>query len=104
MNLRKAQNAGVRQFYKEATEDTESSFRDYEPGDRFVHEFCKVFGKHGTPEYGHGVLHFPDFLRIQAEKYGNADSETKYEQAATIKLQRQVGTLLQLLMQHKLFI
>ena len=92
VNLRKAQNAGVRQFYKEATEDTESSFRDYEPGDRFVHEFCKVFGKHGTPEYGHGVLDFPDFLHIQAEKYGNADSETKYEQAATIKLQRQVGS------------
>ena len=92
VNLRKAQNAGVRQFYKEATEDTESSFRDYEPGDRFVHEFCKVFGKHGTPEYGHGVLDFPDFLRIQAEKYGNADRETKYKQAATIKLQRQVGS------------
>ena len=45
-----AQSARVRQFYKEAIKDIESNFLDYELGDHFVHEFCKVFGNHGTPE------------------------------------------------------
>lgn len=29
--------------------------------DLSIFEFCKLFGQHGTPEYGHGVLDFPDF-------------------------------------------
>ena len=87
VNLRKAQNAGVREFYKEASDDTVTE-RHYEPGDRLVHEFCKVFGKCGTPEYGHGVLNFPDFLITQVEENENS---LEYQQAATIKLQRQVG-------------
>ena len=89
VNLRKAQNAGVRKFYKEVNE-TEGSCREYEPDDRFVHEFCKVIGKHGTPEYGHG---FPDFLKSRIlEGETNGDLITQYDDVQTIKLQRQVGS------------
>ena len=31
-----------------------------------MHEFCKVFGKHGAPEYGCVVLAFQDFLAIMS--------------------------------------
>ena len=39
INLRKAQNAGVRKFYQDEHEAVEKEFREYEPGDHFVHEF-----------------------------------------------------------------
>jgi hypothetical protein len=35
--------------------------------DTFVHQYCKVFGMHGTPEYGCGGQHFPDFLTLMCE-------------------------------------
>ena len=38
----------------------------HHPVDTLFHEFCKVFGKHGTPEYGCGVLGFPDFLALMS--------------------------------------
>jgi len=98
VNLRKAQNAGVRQFYRESeqeadTEDT--NLREYEPGDRFVYEFCKLFGEHGTTEYGHGVLDFPDYLKARAEAAeasGDTLKASLYKEALSVKLHRQVGS------------
>jgi len=43
-----------------------SSDRQHHPVDTLVHEFCKVFGQHGTPEYGCGVVGFPDFLALMS--------------------------------------
>lgn len=94
VNLRKAQNAGVRKFYREA-EAEDDVHREYEPGDRFVHEFCKLFGKHGTPEYGHGVLDLPDFLTANAqtaESNGNMAKAQLYRKALQVKLHRQIGS------------
>ena len=85
LNLRIAQNAGVRQFSHDEQEALQgTSFREYEPGDHFVHEFCKLFGKHGTPEYGHGVFDFPDFLvgrANDAETSGDTAKASQYRTA-----------------------
>ena len=54
VNLRKAFLSGI-----ESEPDDQSSSRKYNPVDTLVHEFCKCFGKHGTPEYGCSVLGFP---------------------------------------------
>ena len=78
---------------KADTEDT--NLREYEPGDRFVYEFCKLFGEHGTPEYGHGVLDFPDFLKARAEAAeasGDTLKASLYKEALSVKLHRQVGS------------
>ena len=40
------------------------SYREYHPVDTLVYEFCKLFGKYGTPEYGCGLLAFPDFFAL----------------------------------------
>ena len=95
INLRKAQNAGVRQFYRDEHYIVEKEFREYEPGDCFVHEFCKLLGKHGTPEYGHGVLDFPDFLLATAnaaEASGDTNKASIYKAALNVNLHRQVGS------------
>jgi len=39
--------------------------REHDLTDSLIHEFCKLFGKHGAPEYGCGGLTFPDFLAIK---------------------------------------
>ena len=36
------------------------------PIDTFVHEFAKLFGSHGVPEYGVGAVDFLDFIALQA--------------------------------------
>ncbi len=95
VNLQKSQNAGVRKFYKQSEyeADTEdSNFRDYEPRDRFVYEICKLFEQHGTPEYGHGVIGFPDFLLAKAEASGHTPKASLYREARSVKLHRQVGS------------
>ena len=40
------------------------SGRKYPAVDVLVHEFCKLFGKNGVPEYTCGVISFPDFLDL----------------------------------------
>ena len=59
--------------------------------DTFVHEFCKLFGKTGVPEYTCGVLSFPDFLELQIST--TTDEERAYYQACLkVTLHRQVGS------------
>lgn len=63
----------------------------YHRTDTFVHEFCKLFGKTGGPEYAHGVLSFPDFLELQIST--TKDEERAYYQACRkVNLHRQVGS------------
>ena len=57
ISLRKAQNTGVRKFYKEQENETdteERAVREYELGDRFVHEFCGSVA-HQSMSWGPGV-------------------------------------------------
>ena len=59
VNLRKAFLDGIRCLTHTATE----SCRERYAVDTVIHEFCKLLGKHGVPEYGLGVLAFPDFVQ-----------------------------------------
>lgn len=71
----------------------ETSTEKHHPVDKFVHEFCKLLGRHGTPEYGSGVHEFPDYLKIMIEGDSlDADSRQYYQVCATVNLHRQVGS------------
>ena len=85
INLRKAFLSGL-------VEESMSSDRQYYLVDTLVHEFCKVFGKHGVPEYGCGVLAFQDFLAIMCDNQSFAPKKKEYYRCcASITLERQVG-------------
>ena len=88
VNLRKAYLMGIMQ------EDViTDSTRKYHPVDRFVHEFCKLFGKHGTPEYGCGCCDFPCFLKLMIDDPTIRDESRQYFQTcSTLNLHRQVGS------------
>ena len=86
INLRKAFLSGV--------DEGKSSYRDRQhfQVDTLVHEFCKVFGRHGTPEYECGVLAFQDFLMIMcADSSLSIEMKQYYSTCARVSLDRQVG-------------
>ena len=88
INLRRAFLTGI------IPEDsiTDSS-RRYHPVDKFVHEFCKLFGKNGTPEYGSGACAFPDFLKLMIDDGSiSADTHQYFESCLKVNLHRQVGS------------
>lgn len=68
-NPRKAFLSATKEVSSTDHQETCSS-REYHPADVLVHECCKLIGRHGTPEYGSGVLSFPDFS-------GNNDFRSK---------------------------
>ena len=55
-----------------------------------MHEFCKLFGKHGTPEYGCGGVTFPDFLALKSSDSGD-EASAYYQSCVNVTLERQVG-------------
>ena len=84
VNLRKAFLDGIRCLTHTATE----SCRERYAVDTVIHEFCKLLGKHGVPEYGLGVLAFPDFVQQSTDP----DKVGHYQICAKIRLDRQVGS------------
>ena len=61
--------------------------------DTFVHEFYKLFGHHGAPEYGHGFLTFPDFLTIKSNDSSLCEENASYfTSCLKVSLDRQVGS------------
>ena len=70
-----------------------SGGRQHHPVDTFIHEFCKLFGKHGTPEYGCGVLGFQDFLALMCAN-SSLSKEVKqyYKSCTSVTLERQIGS------------
>ena len=62
--------------------------REYDLTDTLIHEFCKLFGRYGTPEYGCGGLAFPDFLAIKNEE----QTTNYYQLCSNVVLDRQVGS------------
>ena len=36
--------------------------------DTLIHEFTKLFGQHGVPEYYSGVLQLRDYIQLQLEQ------------------------------------
>ena len=89
-NLRKAFLDGIRSLYNLSCD---SGQRDYHTVDVAVHEFCKVFGKYGVPEYGSGTLTFPNFLALKLENSDmNSNLRLYYSSCANTTLERQVGS------------
>jgi hypothetical protein len=89
-NLRKAFLVGIKSIC-DKNSDKEYN-REYHQVDIIVHEFHKLFGKHGTPEYGCDLLMFPDYLKIKASDDTLSTTESAYYQAClNISLDRQVG-------------
>ena len=90
INFRKAFLSGI--LFEESM-DIASSNRKYNPVDTFVHEFCKLFGKSGVPEYGCGVLAFPDFLALTIQEDDlSQEIRDYYRSCAEVHLHRQVGS------------
>ena len=63
--------------------------RQYHQTDSMVHEFCKIFGKYGVPEYGCGVTGFPAFLQLMCQN-DKEDKAHYYKKCIKISLDRQV--------------
>lgn len=79
VNLRKA-------FLNGLVDTNDDSERRFHRVDTLVHEFCKLFGKSGVPEYCSGVVSFPDFLEIHSA------SDNYYGNCLKLRLHRQVGS------------
>ena len=92
VNLRVAFLQGVKNASTQAEEAADTGRSRY-PVDALVHQFYKLFGKHGTPEYGAGVLNFPDFLHVQAQNVTMNDfDQLYYRHCLKVALERQVGS------------
>ena len=96
-NLRKAFLLGVKRhtFEQEGVnQQPATATRDYHKVDVLVHEFYKLFGKGGTPEYGCGVLAFPDFLKLMSTPGTSQDPENTsyYQLCLSLSLDCQVGS------------
>jgi hypothetical protein len=93
VNLRKAFIQGISPLLKETqSECTGGSAvnRQYSEIDTIVHEFSKVFGSKGVPEYGVGSVSFPDFLEVGMAS--SSDECEYYRTCQLITLDRQVGS------------
>ena len=82
VNLCKAFLDGIRSLT--SAESTSSPQQhEHHQTDTLVHEFCKLLDKHGVPEYGLGMLSFPDFLKERC-------SSNSYQLCSKVRLNRQV--------------
>ena len=88
INLRKAFLNGTMECDNLKVEEPEQK---YHRVDTLVHEFCKLFGRTGVPEYTSGVLSFPDFLELKISSCGNEHC-AYIETFSKIHLHRQVGS------------
>ena len=84
-NLRKA-------FISETNVVSSNGTREYHSVDVFVHEFCKLFGRYGVPEYAYGATKFLDFLSIMSVDPSLTPEVTSYYRSCmSVVLDRQVG-------------
>ena len=85
VNLRKAFQSAIN------GEESDQTKRKYFQVDTMIHEFCKLLGKHGVPEYTHGAQSFPDFLTLISTDVDKKRREF-FQTCASITLDRQVGS------------
>jgi len=93
-NLRKAFLDGTRNVTCSDTDQCGAkpfTQREHYSTDTFIHEFCKLFGRQGVPEYGCGTINFPDFLSLQQSKL-KASEASYYHSCLEVQLERQVGS------------
>ena len=93
-NLRKAFLDGMKTVISknnDASVESSAQHREHDRTDTFVHEFCKLFGTHGVPEYGCGRM-FADYIALKLNEVDCHSEESKYYQSCTeVLLERQVG-------------
>ena len=71
----------------EAIADLPAQQREHDHTDTFIHEFCKLFGRHGVSEYGCGNSTFPDFLALKLSDACAAKDGKYYESCAQVLLE-----------------
>lgn len=84
VNLRKS-------FLNGLVDIDDESERRYHRVDTLVHEFCKLFGTSGVPEYCSGVVSFPQFLQVKISST-SGEQQTYYRNCSKVRLHRQVGS------------
>ena len=89
-NLRKAFIEGTNDVFKEDTTVESGATRRHNSTDTLVHEFCKLYGTHGVPEYGCGC-NFADFLALMIED-SRPECQEYYQLCTKVVLDRQVGS------------
>ena len=91
-NLRKAFIDGIKDvFEKSCNVDSVGPVRKHNSTDTLVHEFCKLYGTHGVPEYSCGC-EFADFLALKIAEDSQPESREYYQMCAEVVLDRQVGS------------
>jgi len=65
INLLKAFLNGTKLYTPSCRDFNTKQNRDWHIADVMVHEFCKLFGSHGVPEYGCGVNSSPTYLQLK---------------------------------------
>ena len=65
--------------------------RQYHLVDTLIHEFCKLFGQHGAPEYGFGTS-FADILALMVQDGNTAELHSYYQSCTAISLKRQLDS------------
>ena len=74
--LREKKSTGVAD---EAIADLPAQQMEHDCTDSFIHEFCKLFGRHCVPEYGWGNLTFSDFIALKLSDACAAKDRKYYE-------------------------
>ena len=93
VNLRKAFLDGLKTVELSSRGPQASERREYHQTDTLVHEFCKLFGCHGVPEYGCGASGFLDYLNLMLDgRYSGSDQAEYYAACSKVSLDRQVGS------------
>ena len=88
-NLRKSFISGI---HKLSESDKDSTEREHNQTDHFIHEFTKLFGQHGVPEYCVGVLQLRDYIQLQLEQANDPEKISYYQECKSVTFERQVGS------------
>ena len=88
-NLRKSFISGI---HKLSQSDKDSVEREHNQTDNFIHEFTKLFGQYGVPEYCLGVLQLRDYIQLQLEQANDPEKIPYYQECKSVTFERQVGS------------
>ena len=93
VNLRKAFLDGLKAIELTSRGPQSNEHREHHQTDTLVYEFCKLFGRHGVPEYGCGASGFLDYLNLMLDGHcSHSDQAEYYTVCAKVSLDRQVGS------------
>ena len=83
-NLRKSFISGI---HKLSESDKDSTEREHNQTDHFIHEFTKLFGQHGVPEYCVGVLQLRDYIQLQLEQANDPEKISYYQECKSVTIE-----------------